>query len=413
MKRQRSACDAITRRELLLVCLIFSVSVAIHLLVLDPAFNGPDAISNFQFARDGQDWSYWLDRDAFLGNQFPMGYGTFLALMTKLTGGNYLPIQLIQIGLGLALAVCGWLLTRHISRLARLATLAAIAFSPAVFWLSQSNGYEILLAFFITAALAILWGCGGVPPDTGTLLRRFGPGLAGLLMGLSMLCQGKTIVLVPILVYLALRWGRLQAAAFLLLATLPLALWGLRNQFVLRTWDPFNSSSGVVIWMGNNGSTETGGYVQYPPPLPPEFTSPIAASVNFVISQPEAAYALFLRRMVRLIEPIYQYPDFGGVRGANIALHVILIGLSILGVLLFALYLFGRVWVSSPVIPLVGPLAAFVMTFVLVHIPFATETRHLKPIIPVALAVAIPTGIALIRRARRTRLGPAQPELRD
>lgn len=392
--------DPVTRGEATLLGSALVVALAIHLLLLDPLFNGPDATSNFIFATSGQDWSYWLDPQAFLQYLFPMGYGSFLALVTRFSGGSFLPVQLIQIAMGLSMALMGWFLTRHISRVVRVATFVAIALSPAVFWLSMNNGYEILISFFMMFALTLLWGFGGHPSGSDSLWRRAAPGLAGLAMGLGMLCQGKIIIVMPVLIYLVWRRGRVQTLVFLVVAAIPPALWGIRNHFVLGRWNPFNSSSEVVIWMGNNWTTKTGEYVQKPPPLPAGFSSYYEASANFIVSQPERAFELLLFRMARLLEPAYLYPDFGGIKGANIALHFLLIAIAIVGVLLFAAYAFGRLWVGPPAVPPVGLIAVCVLLFALVHIPFATETRHLQPIVPVALAVVVPTAVALVGRLR-------------
>ena len=104
--------------------------------------------------------------------------------------------------------------------------------------------------------------------------------------------------------------------------------------------------------------------------------------------------------MVRLLEPTYFYPDLSSIKGANLALHVAMIISSIIGASLFAAYIFGRLWIRPPLIPAVGPIALIVVLFFLVHVPFATETRHTKPIVPLALCVAVPTFVFLMRKLR-------------
>jgi len=379
---------------------VIVIALAIHLVVLDPAFNGPDAISNVKFAQLGQDWGYWWNPDAFWGYQFPMGYGTFLALVAHVTGGSLVLAQYIQILLGIAMALLGWFITRHMGKTVRLVTLTAIAFSPSVFWLARTNGYEILISFFMVASVAALWGLGGVPPATRNKLQSMLPSIAGISMALCMMCQGKTIIVIPVLLYLAWRWSRKQALLFVIFSSsLPL-VWAVRNHFVLNSWNPFNSSSAIVFWMGNNPTTKVGEYVITAPPLPTGFTSYYSAGLDFIVNQPERAYSLLLNRMVRLIEPIYFYPDWSALNGANVALHTLMIILSVMGAALFLAYLAGRIWVAPPAIPSVGPVAILVVLFVLVHIPFATEVRHTKPIVPLALCVAMPTLVYLLRRVR-------------
>ena len=385
------------RFEVAVLGVVLGLSLALHAVLMDPTFNGPDAISNFQFAELGQDWSYWLDPDAFWGYLFPMGYGTFLAMVARITGGSLALAQWLQVFMALSMAIAGWFMTRHISRSARVATVIGISFSPALFWLARTNGYEILLSFSTTMAVAILWGRGGLHSHTRPW-AVLGPTLAGLLMGVAMLSQGKVSIVMPALLFLAWRWGRVPLFAFVAASGLLPFLWSVRNLFVLDRFYPFNSSSEVVIWMGNNWETQTGGYVLHPPPLPEGFNSYYEASLNFVLNQPERAFSLLLTRMARLLEPTYLYLPSVSVR-VNVLLHFVLIVLAITGALLFAAYLFGRLWVSPPRIPRVGAIAVVVLLFTLVHLPFATETRHLKPIVPLALCVAMPTAVTLWSRA--------------
>lgn len=388
------------RPESILCLIILVIALAIHILVLDPAFNGPDAISNFKFAQLGQDWGYWWNPDAFWGYQFPMGYGTFLALVAHITGGSLVLAQYIQILLAIAMAPMGWYMTRHLGRTVRVVTFASIALSPSVFWLARTNGYEILISFFMVAATASLWGFGGNPPALRNKFQNLLPSIAGISMALCMMSQGKTIVVIPVLLFLAWKWGKKQALLFIAFSfSLPL-IWSVRNHMVLDRWNPFNSSSDIVFWMGNNPTTKTGEYVISPPPLPSGFSSYYSAGIDFIVNQPERAYSLLLARMVRLIEPVYFYPDWSSVKGANLALHSLMILLSLTGAILFICYLFGRIWVRPPSIPSVGPIAIMVLFFVLVHLPFATETRHTKPIVPLALCVAMPTLVYLLRRVQ-------------
>jgi len=266
-----------TSREIMTLVTMAAASLVLQLFIIDAEFNGPDATSNFQFAELGQDFGYWLDPSAFWGYLFPMGYGSFLALATRVTGGNYLPIQVLQIMMGLSLAYLGWLLTRNLGSLIRSMTFIAIAFSPATIVLARTNGYEIFLGFFIMLSFTLLmtWN----PGSRIWLLASS----SGVFIGLAMMFQGKSIILIPLFVYIYLR--RFKKGLWLFLSTafiLPL-LWSIRNHFVIGTWNPFNSSSEVVMWMGNNPETLTGEYVIAPPPLPEGSSSLYEASFKFIV----------------------------------------------------------------------------------------------------------------------------------
>ena len=218
-----------TSREIMTLVTMAAASLVLQLFIIDAEFNGPDATSNFQFAELGQDFGYWLDPSAFWGYLFPMGYGSFLALATRVTGGNYLPIQVLQIMMGLSLAYLGWLLTRNLGSLIRSMTFIAIAFSPATIVLARMNGYEIFLGFFIMLSFTLLmtWN----PGSRIWLLASS----SGVFIGLAMMFQGKSIILIPLFVYIYLR--RFKKGLWLFLSTafiLPL-LWSIRNHFVIGT----------------------------------------------------------------------------------------------------------------------------------------------------------------------------------
>ena len=132
-----------------------------------------------------------------------------------------------------------------------------------------------------------------------------------------------------------------------------------------------------------------------PPPLPPG-SGFITASIDFVISQPEAAFSLFLRKAVRLLEPLYAYPE--GIPSSLLLVgHVWAICLSLIIGLGFLAYLFGRLWGVGAQLPSVGHLAMFVILFYLVHFAFLAEPRFMAPMFPVALVVAV-AGISGLTR---------------
>ena len=382
-------------REIFTLLIAGTLSLALQIVILDPTFNGPDAISNFQFAEAGQSISYWLDPTAFWGYLFPMGYGTFLALATRITGGDYLPIQIFQIGIGLSMAYLGWLITRNLGRLIRILTFVTIAFCPATIVLARMNGYEIFLGFFIMLSFTLIlaWN----PPFRVLLMAS----IAGTSMGLAMMFQGKSLVLLPLLSILYSRRFSHGLWLFLTSSCVLPAAWGIRNYFVIGTWNPFNSSSGVVMWMGNNPKSIAGEYVVSPPPLPEGSSSFYEASLNFIVSQPERAFELLLFRMSRLLQPPYIYLDLIDIPIIQIALHFVFIVMYAFIAIVFFSFIFGRIWVSPPVLPPVTSSAVLVLLFGLAHIPFATEIRHIQPVIPIALTVVVPTTIYLIRRWTR------------
>lgn len=379
---------------------IVALALVLNLLLLTRVFDGPDAVSYNRFASDAQDWAYWLDPDAFAQNNFPMGYPSLLALTMKMVGGATWLYQALSIAMSIGVVLFSWMLTRHLSRGVRLTTMVAVALSPALLWMTQSNGYEMLIAFLMTAALVLSWRVTGVGVGERGVPRFWGPLAAGACIGLTLLAQSKTLIVVPVLAYLMWQRGRGPLLAFLSASAFLPAVWAIRNASVLGSWSPFSRNGELGFWLGNNPSTVTGGSVDVMPPKPPGFGSLYEAGLNFIVSQPESAYALLLRRLARLLEPTYLYRDLTALPGGQVALHYYAIGFSAVGIVLFGAYVMGRVWTGPPVLPPVGALAAFVLAFWLVHLPFMAEPRYLTPVVPVALAVSVPTGFALLARWR-------------
>jgi hypothetical protein len=296
-----------------------------------------------------------------------------------------------------ALCLIGWALTHHLTRLTRLTTMGAIAISPSVIWMSQNNGYEMVIAFLACSALTIAWK-GPRLPRQSRMVSYGGPVIAGLFIGTAVLTEAPALAFIPILAFLTFTWGRVQGLLFLLAGALLPALWTLRNILILGRWSPLSTNGPLVFWHGNNGVTTTGGVQEALILPPPGTTSLTDAAITWILSQPEAAFSLFLRRVMRLLEPTYMYRDISDVAGVNLLPHVYAICFSSIGILLFVSYAFGRIWVRPPILPKVGPAALFVLSFFLFFLPFQAEPRYLAPVVPVALAVAVPTAFALWRR---------------
>jgi len=387
-------------------------SLLLMWFVSTPNFWGADARSHFVFAELGQDWSYWLDPEAFYGNYFPMGYGSFLALGLKLTGGVVWPIQIFQALLGIALAWMGWLITKNIGRLARTLTYGFIVLSPAVVSMSMQNGYEIIIAFCMMLPLAVLLHVRNTPELLFSKQLAL-TSLAGAFFGIGFLFQAKIIIILPI--YVAILWQSKFTLKLLMvsLSILPAAIWSVRNIFVLGSWSPASSNSGMSLWLGNNPSAVTGELLVDPPPLPPQYSSINEAVLDFFITQPEKWYGLQLRKIARLLEPTYLYPDAKIFPAQEVLIQYSVIAFSVVGILAFMLYVFGRFWVSPPTIPPVGFPALVVIVFFLTHLPFLAEQRYLAPIVPIALTVAVPTVIAIFHNWRSNSKGWQSDSIRS
>ena len=355
-------------------------------------FTGPDATSYMDFVLAGQEPSYWLDTNAFQGNFFPMGYPAILTVVTVLTGGSTFPYEVLSILLGLSTTAIVFGLLRGHAGSIRVTAALAVAMCPSVLWMMQNNGYEMLLSSFITASAYMVWRLRSGPTQLPKTLALS----AGIMLGVAGLVQSKVLVLLPI--YLVLLMGnRLHMVLMALGSVVAPGLWGIRNFFVVGNPYPFSSNAGMGLWLGNNPFTVDGGVVASMPTKPPGTSSLAEAAIQFVVSQPEAAFTLFGRRVARLLSPTYLYRE-GLPPELNTLLHWYAIAFVSAGVLLFAAFVFGRLWVRFPVQPDVTIIAVVVMAFFVVHFPFQSEPRYMTPVVPLAIAVVVPTAFAIARR---------------
>jgi len=402
----------VSRRELLIVLVILALNLVLLLALMPAQLKGQDTPKFIEIALTAQFSGFWSDPSAFDGNYWAVGYPTFLAMIFKVFGFNLRLVQILQVFIALCLPIFAWLLTRHTTPRIRIATLIVVAISPATYFLAHLGGYEILLSWFMCLSLVILWGVGG-SPNGPRFWRRGSAGIcSGLALGLAFMVQNKALIVVPVLIYLAIKWGWPTVGAFIVGLCVPVAFWAYRNSLVLGSFSPFGKNAEINAWIGNNPNVTTGGFME-PPPLPPGASSYWNATVNFWASQPEFTFQILGRKIARLLEPAFIYPEYQLPTGSTLLLHTFSFLFSVLILFAFAAYIFGRVWTGPPTLPKVGPLAAFYLLFMAAHLPFLAEARFRTPLEPVLAAVAVPTVFYLIAQLRAktsrsilTRVGP-------
>ena len=382
-------------------------SVLLQRLFTPGCCEGPDLVAYAEIAaRQSEQSDFWMRADAFESNFWGMLYPTFLHYAQLVTGGSLEAIQWIQRVFVAVLVPGAWLLTAHLGRRVRCATVLVLVLSPTTFWLGNSYGYEVLLALFLTFGVVLAWGFGGKEFFQSSRLNSLVAVASGLLIGLAVLTQSKAIVALPVIVFLLWRqklgriwWGALS----FFITVLP---WMLRNLVVLGTPSPFSNNAGYNLWVGNNPEAVLGGSLLTAPPLPPGVTSQLRAGLDFIISQPEAMQDLFFRKVVRLWQPLYVYPEFIPVGPGRTMLHLVAGLLAALVVIGFVLFLGGRLFSKPPIVPNVTPIAVLVLLFASSHLPFIAEPRFMTVVYPLTLSVAVPTLLYLARNLRAAVNGP-------
>lgn len=282
--------------EGIVLAAVLVLSLLIQLLLLPDDFVGPDYVTYLAQGQQARSAALWFDPTALDSNYWPIGYPAFLALVLNIFGGSLQAVQYVQVGLALTLAPLAWLMTRHLSIPVRMVTFTAVALSPSVIWAAQNAGYEVLLSFLLCLSLACVWGRGGgVPSGNRYWLGGLACGISGLAFGSAFLVQNKVIIVIPVLIFLAVRWGRWNLGAFCALALLDPAAWAIRNFVITGAFSPVTKNASMNLWIGNNPSQTTGGFMEPPPvSIEPVLGLDIYSSnaLNFYLTQPEAAFAL-------------------------------------------------------------------------------------------------------------------------
>lgn len=391
------------------VVAVLILSLAVNVGVRPPAFVGPDSRTFLEIAARQLQPGFWSDPNAFAGdftgNFWSVGYPTLVALLLRLSGGSLAVVEGAQVLLGTSLAFFAWLLAYQQGRRIRLTVLVVVAFSPTVIWMSHNAGYEVVLSWLLVVSLTCLW-VRSRARSRGSIWWNGGAcTVAGLLAGMALLFQTKAIAVIPILLWLAWKWGKRHGWLFLTGLIAIQIPWVVRNVTVLGSPSPFASNGPYNLWLANNPDATTGGYME-PAPLPGGGQGFLTASLEFVSSQPEAAISFLMRRAVRLLEPVYLYPALPIHPFLRVLMHFLTAALLFIVVSGVIVYCVGRIWVRPPAIPTVGALAVFVGLFYAAHLPFIAEARYLAPVFPVMVVVAVSTYAFLFhdRRASRRRV---------
>jgi hypothetical protein len=391
------------RREWLWLLIFVLAACGIQLVFMPERLIGADMRTYASVALQAQSIEFWKSPSAFDFNYWPIGYPTFIALVWGVLGGeSQRTLQFIQVLMAVSLVPCAWWMAYGQGRRTRLVCAGLVSVSPSVLFLAWNGGYEILLGWLLMLALCLLW-FGGLSVQAPSSHRYLAKAIclgSGVSFGCAMLVHNKAIVVLPVLIYLACKWGRSNLMAFLLMALLPLVLWATRNFIVMGTVSPLSSNGAVNLWIGNNSASTVGAYMD-PPSLNSLGESYLSSVLHFWINQPEATVTLTLRKLSRLIEPVYVYPELRMPMGMQSVIHYATAILGVSLILLLMAYLFGRLWTRIPVRRSVLPLALFYATFLLVNLPFLAEPRYRTPLEPVLICVAVPTLVAMLKGARR------------
>ena len=354
--------------------------------------NGPDAATYIRNSEAFTSLSAMLDEQAFDQNYWQAGYSGFLRLFAGL-GEYWLPsVRIAQVLMVVSLAFMAYHLTKHLSEKIATLTFVAVALSPNLLWFALVINYEVLLGWLLTAAIAMLWQVGHARR------ARIASLLAGLAFGVALFVQFKTVVLLPILVWLAWRAHRRATAWLSLGVFVPIGLWMLRNYVALGNPAPWSRNGSVNVWLGNRPDS-TGGYPMYQSTQFPPADQYLSEALKFASEAVRPFLELQLRKGIRFWYPnvpIDFHLSLPRVIDWLLVLFFFIYALVV--VALFCLFLASLLWRVRSGLTSLTPLALAVLLMFLVNMPFIVDPRYRIPVEALVLTICVPTLAQLVRR---------------
>ena len=353
----------------------------------------------------------------------PPAYPAFLALVNGRAPVHPHPIAAIQIVLDSAVAVAILLLTAAVPmRGARVAAAVLYALHPAAVAAASTMLTETLFTFLVASAALLV--VAGRKSDRLALSL-----LAGIVMGLSVVCRPLGVIYAGSAALMLLAWRRqprvlLHAAGFAATCALVILPWTIRctavtgrlviaqaagicNWYLPTRWD-WNQNDQTAVWR----ALENDPYGQR---LAAARTSAEVVDLN-EFGQRQAVRNIEANPRAYLMSRIRTYPHlfistFGGAIGIDqtigevvaerkfgtaALLATLLIVFSLLPLVAAALG-FARA-ASSPAMSLC---ALFAIATLLVHLPMWIEYRYWLPALPYELALAAAGFDFALRRSRK------------
>jgi 4-amino-4-deoxy-L-arabinose transferase-like glycosyltransferase len=355
---------------------------------LGTSVSGGDAYTYIDLADDWRSLSALVSPDAFESNFWPAGYPGFLALFSWAGSGQILATRFAQVALAAAVALMAGRLADRVSWTAGTVTSVVVAISPTALWAVWAIGYELLLGFLLLAGLLLALRAS----DSGS---RFAALFAGLLFGLALLVQFRSLLAVIVLVGIVGFGMRRLALTMVVGVMVPLLLWVVRSLMAVGNPAPWSANGPYNLWNGNN-PLATGHNIFPIPDLPRGYTSYTAAALDWIIANPADFLSVTARKFLYLFEPTRiagvsdPFPGEFVVTG----IEFIVAAFLVTGILCFVILRFGRG--SWELHPLDAPLW-FAVAYLLPNIVFIVEARFAIPVHAILVAVAVSGYYVLAR----------------
>jgi len=349
---------------------------------LGSTVSGGDALTYLAISSDWYSWSTLLSPDAFEDNFWPAGYPGLLAAFAVFGDWQIVGIRLLHVVLGALIALMSGLLVDRISPRLSTATTWIVAASPTMLWAVWAIGYELTLAFLLTGGLVLSireW----------SRLSKTSPFIGGLLLGMAMLFQFRSVLAAAVLMAFLFRRSLNRARIVALGIAIPVSLWSLRSLLATGSPAPWSGNGPYNLWNGNN--PEATGHNVYPlPPLPTGESSYTWAAARWVLDNPIEFLQLTFQKFIYLFEPTHLSVVANAFPGDAIVYWIeITIALFIVCMLItfVALRINGR---GNQIRFLDVPFW-FAMAYLVPNIFFIVEPRFSIPVHGILMAVSIGT----------------------
>lgn len=301
--------------------LLVILAIIIQFVLHPEVPTGPDVEAYTSLANEQMQTGFWWDPSAFRDNFWSMAYPTILASLLRFSGNDLGVVVHAQTILAASLIVVPWLLTRHISGKVRFVAPFVLLINPALWWMGWTIGYEFLLSVLLSFALAIAWAV-RFSPRHSERWSLFWSAVVGLLLAGAILTQTKSLIVVPVIVYVLYSRSRRSAWIGSLATVAGRFPWMLRNWIITGNPSPLSRNAEYNFWVGNNPLNPTGGSMLIAPTTPSD-KSQVSAAVDFIVSQPERFIELLWSKAARLAEPVFVYPAVFEPGPLRTALHLL------------------------------------------------------------------------------------------
>jgi 4-amino-4-deoxy-L-arabinose transferase-like glycosyltransferase len=415
------------RRELPIQLAVFVLALMIRFAFL--AIAGPHA------APDSSEYAA-LGHNIAAGNGFslsttapfipsvrrPPAYPAFLALVGGRGPVDPYAVASVQIFLDSAVAVVILLLTTAVPmRSVRIAAAVIYAMHPAAVAAASTLLTETLFTFLLACAALLVLAARHRDRPTLSIV-------AGIVMGLSVLCRPFGVIYIGSVVLVLLAWRRPRAvahtAAFLIGCALTILPWtyrctavtgrvviaqaaGICNWYLPTRWD-WDQNDQTTLWRQFKNDP-------YGQRLEAARTSAEIVDLND-FGRDQAIRNVKANPRAYILSRIRTYPHlflstFGGTIGVDQTLGEVIaerrFGMAAL--LAFFLIVFSLLPLAAAAIglartfsnPAISLCAAFVIATLFFHIPMWIEYRYWLPVLPYELALAAAGADLVLRRARR------------